>query len=168
MTQDFLIAEREGVVIPAGDYQNTAAELNFSTFSGRRTSGFGLFNYGAFFDGRQKTLGGGITARFSAHLSVNTGATLNRVRLPGGTFERTLWITRVNYGLSPSLFGGALIQWNTETNDLDLNLRLDFIHTPGSDLFVVYNESLNTDRERETPRSNSRAGIVKLTYLFHF
>jgi len=38
----------------------------------------------------------------------------------------------------------------------------------GEQIAFAIDESLNTDRERETPRSNSRAGIVKLTYLFHF
>jgi hypothetical protein len=34
----------------------------------------------------------------------------------------------------------SLIQWNSDTGEVSANIRLDFIHTLGSDLYVVYND----------------------------
>ena len=66
------------------------------------------------------------------------------------------------------LFGSALLQWNGETDDLDLNLRLDFIHHPGADLFLVYNESRSVPRTPGEPHTRFREGIAKLTWLLQF
>jgi hypothetical protein len=166
INEDFFIAE--DVVIPPGDYNNNIVELYFNTFNGRRVFGFGNINYGNFFGGHRTQMGGGVTTRFNQHLSLATSYFYNRVRLPGGDFDTNLWITQVDYAFSPELFGGALIQWNDQSDTLDLNLRLDFIHTPGSDLFVVYNQELNTSKNDGEPRTNRRGGIVKATYLFQF
>jgi hypothetical protein len=163
---DFEIAR--GVVIPAGDYESERIEASFQTWTARPLALSGFVNTGTFFDGRRRVFGGGVTARFSHHLRVATQYVHNQVRIPFGDFDTRLWITRVSYAFTPALFGGALVQWNDVTDDLDLNLRLDFIYRPGSDLFLVYNESFNTDRAAGEPRSNRRAGVMKLTYLLRF
>jgi hypothetical protein len=52
------------------------------------------------------------------------------------------------------------------------NIRIDWIHTPGSDLFLVFNTSYHVagdDEDLFDPRRelllNDRVGVVKLTYL---
>jgi hypothetical protein len=166
INEDFEIAD--GVIIPPGDYDNDIFEFFFNTYSGRRVFGFGSINYGDFFDGNRTQVGGGFTTRFNEHLSVSTRYFYNRVRMPYGDFDTNLWITGVDYAFSPELFGGALIQWNDQSDTLDLNLRMDFIHTPGSDLFIVFNQEINTSKDDDERRTNRRGGIVKLTYLFQF
>jgi hypothetical protein len=176
INSDFTIFSRNDddpdndVVIPPGDYLNDIYDLSFNTFNGRKVSGWGSINYGNFFDGHRTSGAVGFTTRFNPHLSLSSRFFHNRFRLPFGDFDTNLWITQVDYAFSPDLFGGALLQWNDSTDTLDLNLRLDFIHTPGSDLFIVYNQSFNTSKDVDEgdTRTNSRGGIVKATYLFHF
>jgi hypothetical protein len=59
------------------------------------------------------------------------------------------------------------MQYNSEENELSSNLRLNFIHRPGSDLFIVYNESrgrFGEDFGDGLPARN-REFIVKFTHL---
>ena len=71
---------------------------------------------------------------------------------------------------SRKLFANALIQYDNFSGDLQANIRVDWIHTPGSDLFFVFNTSSNFTGEQDQfdPRSatlNDRIGVGKITYL---
>jgi hypothetical protein len=58
----------------------------------------------------------------------------------------------------------SLIQWNSEEGDFSVNVRLHFIHTLGSDLFVVYNERRLVEGFATGVQERSIA--VKFNYLF--
>lgn len=166
LTEAFEI--REGIVIPPGDYDQDLASVEAATWESRRVSGGVRGGYGAFYDGRLTTFGARLRVRVNAHATIETEWTENWVRLPVGDFDTRLAIARVNYGFTSRLFGSALVQWNDETDDLDLNLRVDFIHHPGADLFLVYNEARNTPRAPGEPATRLREGIAKLTWMFQF
>ena len=156
------------IVIPAGSYSFASTGLYLNTFQGRRISSTSTFVVGTFYDGRKTSIAQGLTVNFSPHFSVSTQYDYNHVLLPEGNFDTNLWITRFNVAVSPTLFGSALVQANDITDDLDLNLRVDWIHHPGADLFFVYNESSNLRRRLGEPASNGRDATFKLTYLFTF
>ena len=158
----------EGVVIPPGDYSFDTATVYFSTFQGRRVFSSSALESGTFYDGRKTTASQVLTFNFSPHFSVSTQYDYNHVLLPEGNFDTNLWVTRFNVAVGPGLFGSALIQANDISDDLDLNLRVDWIHHPGADLFFVYNESTNLRRRPGEPAANVRDATFKLTYLFRF
>ena len=78
----------------------------------------------------------------------------------------TSWVA-IPHGLEEAvlveLFANALVQYNKLDDALSISVRINFIHRPGSDLFIVINE------ERGSSTSlwdvNTRAAVVKLTYL---
>ncbi|HEV8375392.1 MAG TPA: DUF5916 domain-containing protein, partial [Candidatus Polarisedimenticolia bacterium] len=156
------------VVIPAGDYPMRQGSVYFNTFQGRRVASSFTASAGTFFGGRKTTLTEELTAKLSPHFAINTRYEYDRVRLPGGDFDVNLWVTRLNVALSPKLFGSALVQVDDIHDDVSLNLRVDWIHHPGADLFFVYNESRNVRAKTGEPGLNARDSTVKLTYLFHF
>jgi hypothetical protein len=74
--------------------------------------------------------------------------------------------------LNRKLFAKALIQYDNFSRDLQANVRVDWIHSPGSDLFVVFNTSSFFPEEnddifdpRRTTVLNDRLAVAKLTYL---
>jgi hypothetical protein len=80
---------------------------------------------------------------------------------------------RVRAALDARTSGNALVQYNSTTNQLDLNLRLRHAFAEGSDLWLVYNEGLDTERSPLSsglvpPASRSRALLVKYTHTFSF
>jgi hypothetical protein len=68
---------------------------------------------------------------------------------------------RLAYNFTTSVFLNALLQYNTDSGQLSSNLRLNIIHRPLSDFFLVYNER----RDEQTNVPLDRALIVKLTYM---
>ena len=116
-----------------------------------------------FFGGRVDTITNDMTASPNANLELTVGFTHNRVDVPAGAFTANLARLRVGYAFSTTLVANALVQYNRRDDELSVSVRINFIHRPGSDLFIVFNE------ERGSAASiwdvNTRAAVVKLTYL---
>lgn len=153
-------------IIPIGTYEFDFISLLLKTERSRKISGNILFQKGDFFNGSKTTYDLGGQFRLSNHLSISMNYEHNSVDLPQGPFSTNILKAKINYAFNPQLFANALIQYNDVEKELNINLRLNFIHTPGSDLFIVLNESRNTDKFG--PQINTRALVIKLTYLFNF
>jgi hypothetical protein len=104
------------------------------------------------------------TFRMNEHLNVALSDQINDIELPSGAFVTHLVTGRVNYYFNTKVFVNALVQYNTDTNQWSSNARLDIIHRPLSDIYLVYNER----HDSRTGALISRAVIAKMTYLFAF
>ena len=62
----------------------------------------------------------------------------------------------------------ALVQYNSEGNVIGANIRFRWEFTPGSDLFVVYNEGRDTAFGVNQSELSARSFVVKVTRLFRF
>jgi hypothetical protein len=71
---------------------------------------------------------------------------------------------------SRSLFANALVQYDDVSETVQANIRIDWIHTPGSDLFIVLDTgyTVDDDLDPRVSRWQRRTGVVKLTYLKAF
>ncbi|MCS5688766.1 MAG: hypothetical protein NZ659_08275, partial [Acidimicrobiales bacterium] len=99
--------------------------------------------------------------------SISPGISINNINLPQGRFTTKLVTSRFTYTLTPRMFFGGLLQYNSSTNALSSNLRLRWEYQPGSELFVVYNDVRDTEL-RSTPLLQNRAFIIKFTKLLRF
>jgi hypothetical protein len=152
------------VTIPAADYSFDRYIGTFTTNARRRISGNGTVSVGDFYGGDRTQLAGGVTLKPNYHFSVNMSYEQNHVTVPQGEFTSRLVGAKFIVGFSPRAFFNAFLQYNADTNLLSSNLRLDIIHRPLSNLYVVYNDTRDTD----AGQLRERAFIVKLTNLFDF
>ena len=83
---------------------------------------------------------------------------------PGVDFAVDLVSARIEYAYSTKLVLSGWLQYNDATGDFVSNLRLNFIHSPLSDLFLVYQERRDTDSGAVLDRRIT----AKLTKLFAF
>lgn len=90
----------------------------------------------------------------------------NDIDLSQGAFINHLLRVRLNYNFSIRLALMSLVQWNSDTGEVNVNMRLNYIHTPGSDLYIVYNERRLVEG-LETGILD-RTIALKFTYLFNF
>ncbi|MCY4028745.1 MAG: hypothetical protein OXH75_20790, partial [Acidobacteria bacterium] len=156
------------VSINPGHYDFQDYYVSYSIGAQRRVSGTITFQQGGFYDGTITALGyrrGRV--ELTPQFSVEPGISLNRIALPIGTATIPLLTSRVTYTLTPRMFFGGLIQYNSSNASLGTNLRLRWEYQPGSELFVVYNDTRDTSL-RGAPLLQNRAFIVKLTRLFRF
>jgi hypothetical protein len=154
------------VTVPRGDY--TVRHLSFSARSASRRPFVGTAeaNVEDVYGGRIASLGGTLRAAPGSHLTLGLGFTRNRVDLPGGAFTADIGSVRATYAFSTRLFVSAFVQHNRLDRRLLANFRLDFIHRPGSDLFLVFNEERGDGASLH--HVARRGGAVKLTWLTRF
>ena len=160
----FELADR--VAVPTGDYAGTQRGF-FGRTSAKRPlalSAESMFqrNYG----GTLNSYGGGASLTPGSHLALSLRYNRNTVELPGGSFVGDLVSLRLSWAFSTRLNASAFVQYNGLDKKLVSNLRLNFIHRPGSDLFVVYNEE--RDADAGSRQLVNRALIVKLSWLARF
>jgi hypothetical protein len=103
-------------------------------------------------------------------LSFQPSFSWNDVELPveGGDFTTRILSLNVKSALNRSLFGDALLQYDDVSERLQANIRVNWIHTPGSNLFLVLDTGVNTGEllEPGQTRWERRTGVVKLTYMW--
>jgi hypothetical protein len=160
----FTINSRRGIYVDPGRYEFKEHFILANTNSAARFSMNLRAGTGEFYDGyrRNYTIGG--TLRMNQHFNVSLSDQINDIELTSGSYTTHLLTGRVNVYFTTKMFVNALVQYNTDTNQWSSNVRLDIIHRPLSDIYLVYNE-------RHDSRSGaliSRAVIAKMTYLLAF
>lgn len=153
----------EGVPVPAGDYDTWLISASAETSSNRPVVLQGNTRFQSIYDGHISTVGGSLTLRPSANLSTVLSYTHNRVDVPNGAFDADIGSLRLTLAFTTQITANALIQYNERDDELSANIRFNFIHTPGSDLFIVLNEQRGTSESLWD--LNTRSTVVKVTYL---
>ncbi len=156
----------DDVEVPPGDYDLWQFGWFLNTSRNRPVV---VGSFGALqgtFGGHIHSVSGDLTLNPNANLSFTARYGRNWVDVPGGSFTADLASIRISYAFSVKLFANALLQYNNLDNSVSANVRINFIHSPGSDLFFVYNEQRGTDDSLWT--FDNRGAVVKLTYLKRF
>ena len=169
LEQPFRIAP--GVIIPVGGYGFQDVQTGFTFGQQRRLSGTLSIQHGSFFSGDKTTVGVNQgRVELTPQFSLEPSYAYNRVDLPEGLFATHLVRTRTTYTMTPLMFVSALVQYNSSSDSLSTNLRLRWEYTPGSELFIVYNEDRDTDPLMPDRFSDlrNRAVVIKVNRLFRF
>jgi hypothetical protein len=162
-------ASIQGRALPAGDYTFRFLSGALRSNESRTVSGSVGASVGDFWNGTRTNVDGRLTWKTGPYLTLGAGLSHNGISLPvtDGDFATNIVTVTVLGALSRNLFANALVQWDDVSRTLQGNVRVDWIHTPGSDLFLVLDTGYFTGDlldPRDT-RWRRRTGIVKLTYL---
>lgn len=162
----------QGRALAPGDYDFFAVDGSFRTNQSRTLSGSANLSVGDFWNGDRTSFGGSLTWKTGPFLTLTGSTNRNVVRLPvvDGEFSTTVVSLDVLGAVSRNLFANALVQWDDVSKVLQANVRIDWIHTPGSDLFLVLDTGYLTGdlMDPRDPRWLRRTGVAKLTYLKAF
>ncbi len=157
---------QEEITVPVGRYTSPWWMANFSSDRSRKIYTSMSYRWGGFYGGKSRiiTLRTGLRPipSFASEISF----VYNDIDLPQGDFANHLLRAKLTYNFSTRLTLMSLLQWNSDTGEVNVNIRLNFIHRPGSDLFIVYNERRLVEG-LETGILD-RTIAVKFTYLFNF
>ncbi|MFQ6114585.1 MAG: hypothetical protein ACE5NG_10960, partial [bacterium] len=124
------------------------------------------FGGGSFYDGSIYGIDLASYLRPNDKLGVDLAWEWNKVDVPfaNGEFTTSIFGARINYSFNPNLYAKAFIQWNHFDRRIISNFLINFIHSPGSDFYLVYNEEWNTSGSIETA---DRTLVAKFTYLLN-
>ncbi len=157
----------DDVTIPAGEYRFREVQTNYRLGPQRRVSGFVNASWGAFYDGERTQAGYRGRIEVTPSVSIEPGLSRNWVDLPYGRFTTTLATMRATWTLTPRMFVGALVQFNSAGDLVATNVRFRWEYVPGSDFYIVYSEGRDT-AVRGFPVVEQRALVVKLAHLVRF
>ena len=156
------------VVIPVGGYDFGFLNVGMNFGQHRPLYGGVSVEHGTFFDGDRTTFSlrqGAV--KVTPKFSLEPSFSIDWVDLPAGSFTATLVGSRVAYTMTPFMFVSTLIQYNSSSETIGVNVRLRWEYLPGSELFVVYNEQRDT-LARSFAELTNRALIIKVNRLFRF
>lgn len=169
--QDFFLSSRDRVVVRAGRYWFHNAWLLFESPDGWHFRPDLTLRRGSFYDGHKTSALLASDWNLSKHLILGVNYEVNVIRFPERKqrFTSHLGRVRVQSALNNRLSFNAFVQYNSTAEALSLNARFRYHLGEGHDLWIVYNEGLNTEREplkAEEPRlqlTNSRSLMMKYT-----
>lgn len=157
----FTIGNR--VNIPIGTYDFADLQVVWTMAGGRRLRANVDARAGSYFDGRRTQVIVSPTWNVSRHLELGGVYQLTRLRFPVRNQEVDIHLANLRIGaaLNVRLSGATVIQYNSTSERLDVNVRVRYNFSEGTDLWLVYNDGLD-----EHLRSQSRALLVKYTRTF--
>ncbi|MBI2072203.1 MAG: hypothetical protein HYT81_04040, partial [Gemmatimonadetes bacterium] len=153
-----------GVPIPAADYGFNQVSVSYQSNQGRPLNGSINFGAGGYYGGTRRSVSGELQWRAHYRLMFEGSASHNAVKLPQGGFNADVFGGRVRVSYSTRLFGSAFVQYNSQSNQVVTNLRLNWIYAPLSDVFLVYQER----RDVANHVTLDRVVTAKVTRLFAF
>ena len=131
------------------------------------------FRSGTYFDGTRTQIIVTPTWNLSKHLELGGDYQYSRIRFDDRDQAADIHLARlrVRTALNAKASGNAFVQYNSTTDRIDFNVRVRYNFSEGTDLWIVYNEGLHTERSLDPgqptlPLSSSRAFIVKYSYTF--
>ncbi|MFQ6083405.1 MAG: DUF5916 domain-containing protein [Candidatus Aminicenantia bacterium] len=158
--------------VPVGRYTFYGLNGEFSTPWGRLFNINTTLDAGSFYDGSRVSFD--VTPRWNISSSLELSGTyqFNRVSFPARDQQFIAHIARLRVlaMLNTKFSATAFIQYNSATDAVIANIRLRYNPREGNDLYLVYNEGLNTNRYREDPAlpfTSSRTVMLKYTYTFN-
>ena len=159
------------IEIPAGRYTFLRCAASYTVSWSQLLRGQSSIEAGSFYDGWSASVGLSPTWSVSKHLELSASYQYNRIRFPVRDQEIDTHLARIRIqtALNVKVSLHAFLQYNHTAEALTTNVRFRYNFREGTDLWIVYNEGINTERDRFTPAlplTDTRTLIVKYTHTF--
>lgn len=122
--------------------------------------------YGGYYaDGNRLNISTELGYRFQPFVSLALSSSYNDIRLPQPWNTTKFWLIgpRLDVTMTNKLFFTGFVQYNEQSNNINLNTRLQWRYKPASDIFIVY-----TDNYLPAPFSvKNRFLVLKMTYWWN-
>ena len=171
--EDFVLLDRDydptnsgGLKLAAGEsFDWVAGDVSFRSDS-RKLFTYSLGGgYGGYYNGTRLNMTSTIGYRFQPYGSVSVSGNYNNISLPEPYKSAALILIspRLDLTFTDKIFLTTLVQYNNQTENLNMNIRFQWRFAPVSDLFIVYTSNSYTDDFT----NKNRGLVVKLSYWFN-
>lgn len=156
---------RDSLATGTEHYFKTAG-IDFTSSPQRLLTFMGSFRFGGYYsEGTRLQFAGEIGYRFQPYLNLVLTTSYNDIRMPEPWGRTPFWLVspRAELTFTNKLFFTTFLQYNEQTNNVNINTRLQWRFRPASDLFLVYTDNYFP----ETWDVKSRAIVLKFTYWWN-
>ncbi len=160
---------RPGIVIPGGSYNNLDMQFRANTNRSAPLSISGGWQWGGFYSGTRFGPNATIAYRYQDRFTTQFTARYFDVQLDEGSFTTSVLALKAAYSFTPRIYLQANFQYNDDTEDLGTNIRIGFLDTAGTGLFIVYNDAEHLgyfDRTGFAHGPKQRQLVLKYSRLF--
>jgi hypothetical protein len=159
------------VYVPAGNFRFANATLQYVTPTWKFLTGSARLVAGQYYDGGIGSLTLSPALRLASSWIINFTYQYNRISFPlrDQNFNAHVARLKVTYMLNTQWSAYSYIQYNNLIDGIVWNAKLRYNPREGVDLYVVYNDFINTrrqDSEPPLPFSLQRTLLLKFTYTF--
>ena len=165
---DFALSD--AAQIPAGSYWATEGAAEFRAPRGWTVRPNVTLTSGDFFDGRRLSLATDFNWSVNRYLELRGGWEWNRIRFDerGQDFDSNLLRITARGAVDTHLSIDTFLQYNSLNDQVTTNARVRYNVQEGRDLWLVWNEGLNLERDvlglPRLPRSSARTLTMKYTH----
>ena len=154
-----------GTTVTPGNYEWTHAYIDLTASAARVISGSFAAYGGRFYDGEGYSVEATLNTRLEPHLLL--GLTLERTSFQRaiGDFVAHTARLRADWAASARLNTTLFAQYDNASRRFSSNVRLRWIPTPGSDLFVVWSNAWPVFGDRTVPWSRPERGALTVKYV---
>ena len=158
---------------PAGDYFFHYAFLGYYPAKLRKFNHWSRLVAGTFYGGKRVTLTYSPSININKYLNITGTWRMNYLDLlSNGSKKDWIHVAKLTLEMAANLHlsGSFTFQYNTANNSIFNNARLRYNFRDGHDLYLVYNETFNTDRARVEPvlpLSAQQTLVLKYLYTFY-
>jgi len=161
----------DDAAIPIGAYWFTDVRVSFTASQGGLLRPSGSLTAGRFYDGDRFSAAFTPAWSLSRHTRLSAAYEINHIDFStrGETFTSHLVRLRAEVTLSTKTSFSAFVQYNSTDDLVAVNARFRYNPREGTDLYIVWNEALNSDRFALTPVppiTRERAVLVKYSQTF--
>jgi len=159
-----------GVSVPAGPHDFATVSLSLNPPQGQRLRMGASLGTGSFYDGTQTQLALEPTWNASRHLEIQGLYVRQAIRFASRdmAFDPDILRLRVTAAANIRLSAAVFVQYNRAADLVVGNARLRYHLGEGRDLYLVYNDRLNQDRDRLTPALPRLPGSAERTLLLKY
>ncbi|MEJ2541351.1 MAG: DUF5916 domain-containing protein [Gemmatimonadota bacterium] len=164
----------DDTMVPAGSYWATEGAVEFRAPRGWAIRPNLTVRGGEFFDGNRFGVETSFNWPMSRYLELEGGWEWNRINFEDRNelFHAHLMRVSAQAAANTRLSLNAFVQYNSLTGGLSTNARFRYQFREGQDLWFVWNEGLNLDRDvvglPRLPLEDARTLTVKYTHTFIF
>lgn len=171
LEEDFFLAPEARV--PAGDYRFATARVAYTPPDGDLFRVDLSGEAGGYFDGRIISASASPVWNASKHLELNGTYSVSAIRFPSRDQAFTAHVARLRgeVRLNTRVSAAAFAQYNSAAHRVSTNVRFRYNPSEGHDLYLVWNEGINSRLDLfdpRLPRSDTRTLLVKYSRTFTF
>ena len=164
----------DDVTIPVGTYRFWSPSVRFNSDPSRRLSASASYSPQGFFGGTRRDWQTSVNLRATSRIAAQASFSRSDVDLPGGAFIADLASVTFDLALSPEITLRSLTQYNSTTDSISTSVRFNWIYSPGSDIYIAYDELRQDDflaldptlrHAGRVPWVQNRQLAIKMTYL---
>ena len=161
----------EDVEVPLGRYEFWTLNTSYNHSRSSLFSFNTKLEAGAFYDGWRVNFSLTPIWNVSRNLELGADYQIAWATFPDRNQAFTVHVPRIRIqaALDTKLSASAFVQYNSAADLVTPNVRIRYNFREGNDLWLVYNEGMNTDRDVADPRlplTDTRTVLLKYTYTF--